>query len=609
MDLIYTDAAHRDQGVILAFELDMEFGKDTKNDFEFCIDKADHCCEAGSLLYVEGTEYGGIVDQITVGSVDDELKYQGRTWHGVLDSKVLQPPAGEDYLILYGDAHDVLRYLISFMELTDLFAVAEMPSGIEIAGYQMERYITGYSGILKMLNDVQAKLHMRWQRDRIILSATEQIDYSQDEEFSTDTTINMVITKNFTLCNHLICLGKGDLNQRAVIHLFTDENGGLQPYAFTDTPLQDSDYILDARNQVITGCEEVTAVYDYSSAEITENYILLESQPSDWHTSFSDYYVQDDSGEFTVVEAESQTVYTLLPAQPADWATQYANYFTASGGNYSSVQGVESESYKKLSKKPKDWNKNYANYFYYWSDGITSEYKSAESLTKDVYKMQTMRPSNWVSGYGEYFMKNSKGKYVSVEAVGAPAWEKNKYYKKVKNSYELLKSKPFDWNKRFKNYYMKSGGSYKEVTGVRAPEWKAKKYYTKTNKSVAPAWKNNFYYSKKVTTVAPVWKSGVFYAENTVQIIPAWQSGTYYRQVSDRYAALIAGGIERLTELRSQDKIDVDLDAEKSYDIGDMIGSTEPVTNIFVQQQIIKKIVKLNGDGNLEVYHEVGESI
>ena len=90
MDLIFTNKNHEDMGVLQDFDLDLAFGAD-ENDFECSVPAASHCCEAGSLLYMEGTEYGGIVDTIESDTEAKEVKYKGRTWHGILGSKVIEP--------------------------------------------------------------------------------------------------------------------------------------------------------------------------------------------------------------------------------------------------------------------------------------------------------------------------------------------------------------------------------------------------------------------------------------------------------------------------------------------------------------------------------------
>ncbi|MCM1545053.1 MAG: siphovirus ReqiPepy6 Gp37-like family protein, partial [Ruminococcus sp.] len=224
MDLIYADSSREDIGILNEYSFDMAYGSD-ENNFECTIDRNEHCCHEGYFLYVENEEYGGIIDEIKVDTNKEEITYIGRTWHGILESKVICPDEGQDYAVFDGEANTVLRQIVDMLNLSSLFVVSSEISCIEISGYQMDRYITGYSGIMKMLKAFDAKLYIRWSNGMVELSATERYDYSQDEEFDA-SQVDFIIKKNFNPVNHIICLGQGNLKDRAVIHVFTDENGG-----------------------------------------------------------------------------------------------------------------------------------------------------------------------------------------------------------------------------------------------------------------------------------------------------------------------------------------------------------------------------------------------
>ena len=90
MDLIYMNSSKEDVGVLMNYDFDLAFGAD-ENNFECHISSKAHCCDHGYYLYIEGTEYGGIVDDIQVKTEDNEVVYCGRTWHGILGSKVIMP--------------------------------------------------------------------------------------------------------------------------------------------------------------------------------------------------------------------------------------------------------------------------------------------------------------------------------------------------------------------------------------------------------------------------------------------------------------------------------------------------------------------------------------
>ena len=253
MDLIYTNANKEDVGVLLAYDLDLAFGAN-ENDFECRIQMSEHCCEAGAFLYIEGTEYGGIIDKIKSDTAEGEVVYYGRTWHGILDSKILEPDSGEAYLVVSGEANAVIGTLLERMGLSGLFRAEYVSSGLTISGYKMHRYVTGYDGIKKMLASVGGKLEFTYQDGMVILSAVPAHDYSVDEEFDSDQ-IGFEVTKKHNSVNHLVCLGSGELENRMVVHLYADESGEI------------------SQTQTLFDLDEYSSVYDYSDVESEEELI------------------------------------------------------------------------------------------------------------------------------------------------------------------------------------------------------------------------------------------------------------------------------------------------------------------------------------------------
>ncbi|MBR3762183.1 MAG: hypothetical protein IKK59_05515 [Lachnospiraceae bacterium] len=250
MDLMHANSNREDEKVLLDYDFDLAFGAD-ENDFECTIDYNKHCCEGGDFLYIEGTEYGGIIDSVRVDTDAKEVAYGGRTWHGILQTKILEPDAGADYLVLSGEANAVLKILIARMNLSDLFQASAEDSGVTISNYQMDRYIGGYSGIRKMLKAFGAKLKISFYKGMVILAAVPITDYTQDDKFDSDF-MTLTIKRKYRAVNHLICLGKGELSKRKVIHLYADANGNV------------------SHTQSLTGLLEVTEKYDYPSVESEE---------------------------------------------------------------------------------------------------------------------------------------------------------------------------------------------------------------------------------------------------------------------------------------------------------------------------------------------------
>ena len=267
MDLVYANRERQDIGVLRSPELDLAFGSE-ENDFECKIPLADACCDSGYLIYAEGTEYGGIVDNITVDTASDSVTYSGRTWHGVLGSKCVLPLQEEDaapngitldnvnasgeslvnrYLVISGDANRCISYLVDRVGLSDLFSVPEDDAGVNVSKYQFERYTDAYTGLHKMLASCGMRLNTVHTDGTVMLSAVPAIDYSQEKEFESQL-IPFVSKAYKNKVNHLICLGSGELENRLVVHLYADADGKI------------------SETQTYFGVDEYAAVYDYPNA-------------------------------------------------------------------------------------------------------------------------------------------------------------------------------------------------------------------------------------------------------------------------------------------------------------------------------------------------------
>lgn len=599
MDLIYTDKNRKDINVLSDYELDEAFGK-SENNFSLKISLSEHCMEPGCVIYAENTEYGGIIDTLNPNTKDSTLTYKGRTWHGILNSKVLEPDAGEDYLILSGEANSVLKEIITRLKLNDVFSVSEEDSGIEIIHYQCSRYPCAYDEIRKMLYEFMGKLTINCQMKTVLLSVSSLYDYSADEEWDANQ-LDFTIEKNYHPVNHLICLGGGDLKDRHVIHLFTDENGGIQPYSFYDNPYQDADYILDKRNQILKEQEEVVEVYDYGNAQDTVNYVLLTSKPQNWQNVYTNFFIAKDDKFEQLTKTVEQT-YEVLASQPSDWSKRYASYFKKNGSDYANVDGVVQESYVKMSKKPVDWDKNYANYYVYFSDGLTSEYQGVSGVSKDRYRLQTQQPSDWSVTFNNYFKKVNVYKffYDEYKKDKSGTWIKARVVKDSQVQNEITDKHVLIFMEK-----VSVGIEYKALE-KKVPKWKKNTFYTKVSKQYPPQWKSGYYYRRKEETVAPEFKAGSFYQERSGEVIPSWKPSSYYIEHTDHFADLVKNGIEKLKSYYNDEKITTSLDASISYDVGDVIGSREQVTGVQAAQPITKKILKITSDGNT-VSYEIGE--
>lgn len=248
MDLIYMTDTKEDIGVLSDYTLDLAYGTD-ENDFELTTSINSKLMHPGYIIYIEGTEYGGIIDSIEVDTKNELLIYRGRTWHGILNAKVISPPDGQDYLIVNGELNSIIGLLISEMSLNGLFTAATTDSGITVTNYKIPRYIKGYTALKKLVKLKNCKLLITFKNGMVMLSADKITDYSKIGQIDNDM-VNFDITKYYKPINHVICLGAGQLKDRKVLHVYSDADGN---YSETE--------------QTFTGLDEVMDVYEDTNAE------------------------------------------------------------------------------------------------------------------------------------------------------------------------------------------------------------------------------------------------------------------------------------------------------------------------------------------------------
>lgn len=557
MELIYTDKNFIDIGIVDCAELDYDCAGE--KDFELTVETGGIGIEKHSMWYAIGTEYCGIVESVSCDSGQDIVTYSGTNTRGFLEKKILE---GERELIIYsGNAGEIINEILEETGLTELFTCED--TDLDIPECQIVTYTSVYSAIIALLKSVNSVPIFKVKSDRKIhISADLREDYSDEIQYQGNNTYSFKITDGKNGFNHMICKASEDSGKRYLIHLFTDENGGLQSYAKTSTPLQDSDYVLDKSKQLIYGIDERTIVVE-SSVSVTENYILTQSRPADWTTNYTNYFTNAD-GQYNEVEPVEQEVYTKLTSKPKDWNTGYANYYIKSSTGYSGVSAETENVYRLLTSQPWDWNKNYSIYYEKIknTDGTGYTYQSAAGIEKPLYVKQTMQPTDWKDNFKSYFYIKNK-KYCAVVGTGkkkdkAPAWKKNKYYSNVKQTC--------------------------------TPKFEKNKYYyadADAQKTVIPTWSTNLYYSKFILEVAP-----------------SWTIGKYYKKVTDHYAAMIESAIQELEEQSESQKAEMTI-TDFDCRIGDVVGCVDSRSGIEICEEVTNIIFKVK-DGLEEYEYTIG---
>lgn len=252
-NLIVADASGKELRTLLFSSYDFEVGKE-ENSFQIEIKRQEYeYIPKSGRIYIPDTEYGGLFREIDTTTKQNLIMPGGRTWRGMMQKKIIEPPAGADYATDTGELNAIVKARVE-NALPGLFKGSTESTGVSVTNYQYERYCTLEAGLSDMLKSKGYRLEIRYsQIDRAVhVSAVPIEDYSSNVEFSSDMQMDYIMHMQGNGVNHLICLGQGDLKNRTVYHFYVDKNGNI------------------GTTQYYTGIDEVAEVYDYAGAELDD---------------------------------------------------------------------------------------------------------------------------------------------------------------------------------------------------------------------------------------------------------------------------------------------------------------------------------------------------
>lgn len=200
------------------------------------------------LVYVPGTEFGGMIGEIVSENEPNSIFLRGDTWRGMMTKKIIIPSAETHYYTAYGNSTEIIKKLLKAF-FDDRIVQAAEGIGVQIGSYQFPRYCDLMTGINLMLATKEHTAKIRYVQTAA--SGYFEVGSSQIRNFSAvpgeEVEIRSDVRRNGI--NHLICLGKGQLGSRMVRHIYLDSSGNV-----TD-------------RQVMKGRYEQAAVYDFSAAQ------------------------------------------------------------------------------------------------------------------------------------------------------------------------------------------------------------------------------------------------------------------------------------------------------------------------------------------------------
>ena len=264
-----TAADRTDLGEFAPISFDHAHGDD-ENTFTLTSYADEYTTAKGGLVYIDGSDLGGIIDDISVSldaSADRIMTYKGRTFTGILANLVVQPGSGQDYYTVSGEANAVLGQVIAHLGAGDIFSASNAASGLTVS-FTFPRYCDAYTGLRKMADSCGGILHHAYDHvtKRVVLSVEART--TLPEISNEEATITLASRRPY---NHVIVGGIGELKDRVIVHRYADGAGNI------------------STAQTFTGSQERAYFYDLNTAEQAEAEAaaeewLAEAQGSDTTT-------------------------------------------------------------------------------------------------------------------------------------------------------------------------------------------------------------------------------------------------------------------------------------------------------------------------------------
>lgn len=611
-EIYYTDHNRTDLGVLQTYDIKV----DVADEKDFQITSPEPILQVGGFWYILDMEYGGIVDAFETDSDDVQIIYTGRTFRGILHSH---------YVLINGiervipdnttdagtaDISNCIRQLITESGLDNVFSVddPDIDESIDptLNNYIVKQGTSLYDAIIGAASSIGFTVILNYRKDKKIhitpILIQDYVDYLKGSKYD---GLGFKTELDTAVVNHLIVHSvNDDINEGLTVvtaHFFTDENGGLQPYAFVDNPIKDEQYIKDTRSQVLFGLDEITEFQEMSLSTV-ENYEPLAYQPADWNMTFANYFYKEtdeETGEVSIKQYEVKMVtpYNPVTTQPADWTTNYKSYFTGtydeeeqkwSYQNVNPDTTLDKQHPHAVTVKPTDWIYNYSDYYYKFQTGTGFDYLPYETVTKYKYVRMTKKPSDWDTNFGSYYRKVYE---IEVTENGK---KKKKLIDTLKDSVNGHKAK----------YVTCKKGDDGEEN--KKPKFSTRPHFRKDSYEEPPKFKKDNCYTLDTIEIAPEFNNILYsyFAEGTPVIdVPEFTPYVTHQKVLDHYAGMVEQAVNFFEDERKKSNVEMEVDY-LNLNIGDVLGGTDE----FTSTNIVGKISNIEAtieNGLIDVIYKV----
>lgn len=267
-------------------EVDIDIGN--SDDFEITLSETEWDAVNlgyGCRIFIPNTEYGGIIKDIESVTAKGNVVLRGDTWRGMLRYKIVEPPDGENHLVLSGELNGVIREMIGD-RFDNLFFVPETDTGITVNNWKVDRYATLYDALEKLLGAFGCRLQISYIQPEnleygyISIQAIQIMDHTNQLEYGASGSVHVDVRDCRNGINHLVCTGEGENQQRTIVHLYVQSDGSIgdvQSYFGVNEKASVYNYTsADADQLKEEGTKRLKELMNYKKCEMTVDDIDLE---------------------------------------------------------------------------------------------------------------------------------------------------------------------------------------------------------------------------------------------------------------------------------------------------------------------------------------------
>lgn len=224
MEIIVADSSLCELGILrdfTTFDCVNSKGYEKKdNDFEIKMTVSQwdkYQIKKGYFLYVNGTEFGGEVEGITVNG--NVVTLNGITWRGMLSRPIIANKAYN----FSGEANSAILSAVSGQNLPKFFIISRLNTGVSVSStFEFPKLL---QAVTEGLGNSGMRLDVNFYNGVVTLKASRVVDRSNEIDISQDYSgATIKATDDIsTFHNHYIAVGKGGL----LVQRWMDTNGNL----------------------------------------------------------------------------------------------------------------------------------------------------------------------------------------------------------------------------------------------------------------------------------------------------------------------------------------------------------------------------------------------